>query len=340
MWNYWCNLGIYEMLVRIGIEVDLVYIAHFKLLKNLIDLSKYDQIIINDIVHGLAGEGPVINLDLEDMVYLDSSAIPICGIAVESIFTYYSEDKLHDFAKRRLDTLNTFLPFFDSFLCTHIYDVNFFKSKLSKPAMWLKPISFSDFEVVSYGKDEGVVFNGSIYQQRADFLKSEAEHGLMISHLNITGEDEKYWTPIIKNICDFAIAEVNNIELKDYQKSIVSVNNHLRKNAEIELIKGLSRFKIVVHLPAFFIGCHPRVIQSLQAGSLPLTPSLTGIESLWFIDNMDCIYYEPSIKGNLAQLIQQFNDQRISQIIMNGRERNSILRSEYSLAFEISQFLL
>jgi hypothetical protein len=77
MWNYWCNLGIYEMLVRIGIEVDLVYIAHFKLLKNLIDLSKYDQIIINDIVHGLAGEGPVINLDLEDMVYLDSSAIPL-----------------------------------------------------------------------------------------------------------------------------------------------------------------------------------------------------------------------------------------------------------------------
>ena len=339
MWNYWCNLGIYEMLVRIGIEVDLVYIAHFKLLKNLIDLSKYDQIIINDIVHGLAGEGPVINLDLEDMVYLDSSAIPICGIAVESIFTYYSEDKLHDFAKRRLDTLNTFLPFFDSFLCTHIYDVNFFKSKLSKPAMWLKPISFSDFEVVSYGKDEGVVFNGSIYQQRADFIKSESEFGLSIFNLNITGEDEKYWTPIIKNICEFTFIINNEFSIQKYQSTIVKNNNELRKNAELELIKGLSRYSFVVHLPAFFKGCHPRVIQALQAGALPLTPSLKGIESFWYVNNVDCIYYEPTSKGNLANLVNDLQNRHINQVIMNGRERNNFMRSEYSLGFEISQFL-
>ena len=340
MWNYWCNLGIYEMLKSAGAQVDLIYIPHFKVLREQIDFSSYNNIIINDVVHGFSGEGPIINLDLLDMDFLASTKIPICGIAVESIYTYYKGDKLHDFAAKRLDILNKFLPYFSTFLCSHIFDVRFLMSNHSIPSLWLKPVSFSELHVVSYGNDGQLVFNGSLYPERLKFVNTEINLGLSISQLTLPGEDEEFWVPIIKNICDFALNKnALNICLSAYQDNVVAANIKLRKKAELNLIKSLSRHSSVAHLPAFFKGAHPRIIQALQAGVVPFTPIMYGIESLWLKNDVDCIYYDPEIPGDLFDKFSKITANRAANIIMHGRERNSTLREAVSLGFEILNLL-
>lgn len=340
MWNYWCNIGIYEMLRLIGVNVDLLYIPHFKALRNKIDFSEYEIIIINDIVHGISGEGPIILLDEDDFNFLLQLKKHLCGISVESLFSYKDSDELYPFAQKRLDKLKHFLPFFSSLLLTHPGDIKPISEILKIPALWLKPIAFSEFEQTSFSNNEHAVFNGSLYPERVKYLNNEVKHGLTMKQLIIKNEDSEYWIPIIIKLCNYLDSFTSDtFSMEMYQRTIVDFINEKRKLAEINLIKNISKYKHVIHLPAFFKGCHPRVIQALQAGVTPFTPTLSGIEKFWYQDSVDCLYYEAEKSGDLAGKIQSISDVLRTEILVNGRERNRSLRSELSLGFELISFL-
>ena len=336
MWNYWCNLGLREMFIKIGVDADLIYIPHLKQLLSSIKLEEYNFVIVNDIVHGISGDGPVINLDYSDLKYISDLGVPICGVLVESIYTYRKEGKLLGFAESRMTKLKEFLPLFSSFLCAHVSDVQLLRYDLDRPTFWLRPISFPEFEVVAYGKDGDLAFNGSLYPERITYIEKEVEMGLNFNNLVFPNEDTQFWVPIIKNICDY---DLNKFSMEHYNNSIVEPNNNLRKCAELSLVKSLSRYQGIIHLPAYFRGCHPRVIQSLQASALPLTPILHGIESYWLKDGVDCIYYDPDIQGDLVNKYRSLSRGQISEILMSGRSRNSHLRTDIGLAFDILNFI-
>jgi hypothetical protein len=210
---------------------------------------------------------------------------------------------------------------------------------MDKPCFWWSPWSNNalDLDVPLSSKKSMVGFNGSIYESRYEYILSE---GVNLEQIHVPGEDEVHWQELLAIIK--SQDQLPTMSVEDYQSKVVTPMRVGRFKAEQALIQVLSSYRYLLQLPAFFTGAHTRLIQIIQAGSVCLTPAFPGAaDQLCFADGVDCVYYNPKIKGDLIAKLEWIdaNPTVYQEIVLQAKQRNFAMRSAAAAGFGYLSFI-
>lgn len=340
MSNYAGNIGVVDVLTAGGAEVDVIYVPHFEGMHRQIDWKKYDVCLINELVHSITTTTGtrLTRMHLEAARRHNVCVGALIGESLSACID--SNGQLYEFAKIRINLLREFLECFDFFIPHCTQDIKNKKYLLmDKPCFWWSPWSNNalDLDVPLSSKHSMVGFNGSVYPSRYEYLLSERVN---FEQIHLPGEDETLWQPLLAMVK--GLDGSKPISVEEYQSKVVAPIRVGRFKAEQALIRVLSNYRYLLQLPAFFTGAHTRLIQIIQAGSVCLTPAFPGAaDQLCFADGVDCVYYNPKIKGDLIAKLEWIdaNPTVYQEIVLQAKQRNFAMRSAAAAGFGYLSFI-
>jgi len=340
MSNYAGNIGVVDVLTAGGAEVDVIYVPHFEAMHRQIDWKKYDVCLINELVHSFTTT-TATRLNKTHLEALRQHNVRVGALIGESLSSCIdSNGQLYEFAKIRINLLREFLEYFDFFIPHCTQDMKNKKQLLKdKPCFWWSPWSNNalDLDVPLSSKHSMVGFNGSVYPSRYEYLLSERVN---FEQIHLPGEDETLWQPLLAIVKGLDCSKPISVE--EYQSKVIAPMRVGRFKAEQALIQVLSNYRYLLQLPAFFSGAHTRLIQSIQASAVCLTPALpAGADQLCFTDGVDCLYYDPKVKGDLIAKLEWINANPTiyQEIVLQAKQRNFAMRSTAAAGFGYLSFI-
>lgn len=340
MSNYAGNIGIVDVLIAGGAQVDVIYVPHFQSMHRKIDWKQYNVCIINELVHSLTTT-TANRINESNLKEIRRHGVRLGALIGESLSSYVDpKGELFDFAKNRNKIIQQHLDYFDFFIPHCTQDIkNKKRILLDKPCFWWSPWSNNafDLDVPLQKKSLLLGFNGSIYQSRYEYLLSEQVN---VDQVIVHDEDAAYWHPLLSLIKHDE--KITSLSFAEYQKMIVAPVRARRFQAEQALIRALSRYRYLLQLPAYFNGAHTRVIQIIQASAVCLTPAFPwSADQLCFADGVDCVYYNPKVKGDLIAKLKWIdaNPSVYERIVLQAKQRNFSMRSAAAAGFGYLSFI-
>lgn len=332
---FFSHMGLANALERKGYEVNSCLIMHWRKMQELfLSVDRYDLVIINDLVHGVGKHSGQLNH--EHLIKLKTKTDLIIALVGESVYGYREVDgNTPEWVPQRINNFKESVSLIDGFW---LVDPDDHHTDLFKGMKVFPLVPFLSQDIKSYTPEKesakrNYIFVGTINNHRSKALGKISHAKFVLGKLET--EDEQFWDPCVNLMKSMIEAEPPTLE--SYSADLRLLTS-IRKDAELHFQAYIANFKGLVHLPTYWKGFHPRFLQAVMSGIIPIMPD---IDSRFAYGLKKYIHYYPfdpskpeSLEGALNVLE---DDPEMGRQIVN--EAKVIASQTFSEDCRLSKFL-
>ncbi len=319
--GYFSHFGLAEGLRESGANVTIVLMHQWNIITQLLSHNVYDVIIINDVIHGMSS--PTVGLDPLKLSVLRSHCKVMVGVFLESLYGYRSLDgTTPEFVRYRVSKVEPVTAYFDTLWLYDENDLENLGSFSADPLIFrpFLPSRWGSAPTKDIGQSKGYIFIGGINEHRATFLSELGDSNLVVGTL--TSEDVLYWD----RYCVLATRGADTIE--DHSRLIKTLEG-IRLEAGRSYLEAISNFRGLVHIPTYWKGMHPRFIEAVFAGMVPIIPYSKELERCGLEANVHYLPYSEKDPNTLG-IALKFSDRNLNYIREIHRNAEAIVKERYT----------